>query len=228
MKMKNYYLLIASLFLANGILYSQTNEWQTFEIGKYKIEFPSNFSFTEEQGIDSYIGKIESNDLVVEFDYGAFTNNLEEYENNAEYEIIINSLEGDYRKIAYSKNSTDGFTAIYLLDENTSIALGMYARNISPENQSLLLDIFENRISQMNLSTKSYLNQISFYLNNHNNFIELKGITKVEKFNIYNILGNKILNGEIENERKISIDFLKKGIYFLRLENGYTNKFLRY
>lgn len=214
--------------LSNGILNSQTNEWQTFEIGKYKIEFPTNFSFTEEQGFDSYIGKIESNELVVEFDYGFYTNNLEEYENNSEYEVIINSLEGDYRKIAYSKISTDGFTAIYLLDENTSIALGMYARNISSENQSLLLDIFENRISQMNLSTKSYLNQISFILNNHNNFIELKGISKGENFNIYSILGNKVLNGKIENEGKINIDFLKEGIYFFSLENGYKNKFLRY
>ena len=174
--MKNYYFLIPILLLYTGILYSQTNEWQAFAIGKYKVEFPSNFSFTEEQGLDSYIGKIENNELVVEFDYGYYTNNLEEYENNPEYEVIINNLEGDYRKIAYSKISTDGFTAIYLYDENTLIALGMYARNISSENQSLLLDIFENRISQMNLSTKSYLNQISFNLNNHNNFIELKGI----------------------------------------------------
>lgn len=228
MKMKNYYILIAILLLSNGILYSQTNEWKTFQIGKYKIEFPSNFSFIEEQGLDSYIGKIESNELVVEFDYGAFTNNLEEYENNPDYEVKINNLEGDYRKIVYSKISSDGFTAIYLLDENTSIALGMYASNISSENQSLLLDIFENRISQMNLSTKNYLTQISFNLNNHNNFIELKGISKAENFIIYNFLGSKILNGEIENKGKISIDYLKKGIYFFRLENGYINKFLKY
>ena len=151
---------------------------------------------------------------------------METYDNNPEYEVKIDSLEGDFRKIAYSKISTDGFTAIYLLDENTSIALGMYARNISSENQSLLLDIFENRISQMNLSTKNYLNQISFNLNN--NFIELKGISKAENYIIYNLLGNKILNGKIENEGKISIDFLKKGIYFFRLENGYINKFLKY
>lgn len=226
MKMKNHHILIVILLLSNGILYSQTNEWKTFEIGKYKIEFPSNFSFKEEQGLDSYIGKIESNELVVEFDYGVFTNRLETYENNPEYEVKIDSLEGDFRKIAYSKISTDGFTAIYLLDENTSIALGMYARNISSENQSLLLDIFENRISQMNLSTKNYLNQISFNLNN--NFIELKGISKAENYIIYNLLGNKILKGKIENEGKISIDFLKKGIYFFRLENGYIKKFLKY
>ena len=224
--MKNHYILIAILLLSNDILYSQTNEWKTFEIGKYKIEFPSNFSFTEEQGLDSYIGKIESNELVVQFDYGVFTNNLEQYENNPQYEVKTNSLEGDFRKIAYSKISTDGFTAIYLLDENTSMALGMYARNISPEYQLLLLDIFENRISIINLSTKKYLNQISFNLNN--NFIELKGISKAENFIIYNLLGNKILNGKIENEGKISIDLLKKGIYFFKLENGYIHKFLKY
>ena len=225
--MKYYYILIAFLLLFNNESYSQANEWKTFEIGKYKIEFPNNFSFIEAQGLDSSIGKIVSDELVVEFDYGAFTNNLEEYENNPEYEVKINNLEGDYRKIAYSKLSTNGFTAIYLLDENTSIALGMYARNLSSENQSLLLDIFENRISQMNLSTKSYLNLISFNLNNHNNLIELNGIFKAENYVIYNILGNKILNGKVGNEGKISIDYLKKGIYFFRLENGYINKFLK-
>ncbi|WP_299051790.1 T9SS type A sorting domain-containing protein [uncultured Polaribacter sp.] len=225
--MKNKYLLLFTL-LFNVIVNSQEIQWKTFEIGKYKIEFPNDFSLIEEQGIDSYIGRIENKELIVEFDYGAFTNNLEEYENNPEYEVKVNTLEGDSRKIALAKNSLNGFTAIYILDENSSIALGMFSRDISPEKQSFLLDIFENRISLKTLTVKNYLNDISFNLNNQKKFIEINGILQTENFMIFNILGIKTLNGKINNQGRIDINTLKNGIYIFKLDNGYTIKFLKY
>ena len=225
MKLKNKLLLLFTLLLSI-VFNSQEVQWKTFNIGKYNIEFPDDFTFIEEQGIDSYIGRIENKEIVVEFDYGAFTNNLEEYENNSEYEIIINTLEGDLRKIALAKNSMNGFTAIYILEENSPIALGMFSRNISSEKQSFLLDIFENRISLKTLSIQNYLNNISFNIDK--NFIKIEGITKTENFMIFNILGNKILSGKISDGDRINVNSLKNGIYLFKLDKGKTIKFLKY
>lgn len=225
--MKNKHFLLFTLLLFSITLNAQEKQWKIFEIGKYKIEFPIDFNFIEEQGIDSYIGRIENQELVVSFDYGAFTNNLEEYENNSEYDVKINTLDGDLRKIAFVKNATRGFTALYLLDENSSIALGMYTRDISTENQLFLLDIFENRISIKTLSTPSYLHQISFSVLHEKNAIEIKGIEKTENFKIFNLLGSEVLSGQINNNEQININTLKNGVYLFKLENGYTIKFLK-
>lgn len=225
--MKKKFLLLFTL-LFSIISNSQEIQWKTFTIGKYRIEFPNDFSHIEEQGIDSYIGRIENKELTVEFDYGAFTNNLEEYENDSEYEVKVGTLEGDLKKVAIAKNSMNGFTAIYILDKKTSLALGMHARDISSEKQSFLLDIFINRISIKTLSVKNYLKDISFNINNQKKLIEIEGITKSEDFMIFSSTGAQVLHGKINTNKQIDFSALKNGIYLFKLENGYTIKFLNY
>lgn len=52
--------------------------WKTIEIGSYQFDFPSNFNLIEEQGIDSYVGKIIGDSLKFAFDFGYYSNSLTE------------------------------------------------------------------------------------------------------------------------------------------------------
>lgn len=61
-------------------------QWKTLHIGAYRIDVPSNCKWKEEQGIDSYVGKIVGDDWVLQLDYGVYGGEmgqtLPEYLNN--------------------------------------------------------------------------------------------------------------------------------------------------
>ncbi|MEE1947080.1 hypothetical protein VRU48_18285 [Pedobacter sp. KR3-3] len=50
----------------------------TIEIGDYSFDFPANFKLVKEQGVDSYVGRIEDNNNRFEFDFGLYTSTLTE------------------------------------------------------------------------------------------------------------------------------------------------------
>ncbi|WP_199138784.1 hypothetical protein [Pedobacter sp. ASV12] len=46
------------------------------EIGDYSFDFPTDFKLVKEQGVDSYVGRIEGNTYSFEFDFGLYTSTL--------------------------------------------------------------------------------------------------------------------------------------------------------
>lgn len=90
---------------------------------------------------------------------------------------------------------------------NTIVGLQVYT--ISVENYNLL---------------KS---QIKIYPNPSSLYIELSGLLKEEEYHIYNILGNEVSNGIVSNLGKVNIQKLNVGMYFIKLENGFTQKFIK-
>ena len=51
---------------------------KTIEIGNYQFDFPPDFDLVTEQGIDSYVGKIEGDNLILDFDIGYYSNSFAE------------------------------------------------------------------------------------------------------------------------------------------------------
>ena len=51
-------------------------QWKTIEIGEYVFDFPQGFKLVKEQGIDSYIGRVEDDEMSFRFDLGLWTNTL--------------------------------------------------------------------------------------------------------------------------------------------------------
>ena len=70
-------------------------------------------------------------------------------------------------------------------------------------------------------------NKIKLYPNPSSDFIKISGLSKNENFSIYNLLGEKIKNGTIGTNEAIDIHNFSDGLYFLKLENGNTIKFLK-
>lgn len=68
---------------------------------------------------------------------------------------------------------------------------------------------------------------LKLYPNPTSSFIKIKGLTETTAYNIYNMLGAKVKKGIISDNKKIGIQNLTNGFYFLKFKNGSTIKFLK-
>jgi hypothetical protein len=68
---------------------------------------------------------------------------------------------------------------------------------------------------------------LNLFPNPSNNFIQISGLTKNEKYTIYNVLGNEITNGVMSNKEKIDTQNLSNGLYFIKFENKKVLKFIK-
>jgi len=109
---------------------------------------------------------------------------------------------------------------------------------ISPKNTLLFKGICWNEpalntiigLQGYTLSNENYntlKTKLKIYPNPSSLYIELSGLLKEEKYHIYSILGNEVLKGSIKNFEKVNIQNLNVGIYFIKLENGFIQKFLK-
>lgn len=64
------------LILASCIAENESSAQNEIAIGKYTFIFPSDFKLTNEQGIDSHVGKISNDTINFQFDYGYYSNQL--------------------------------------------------------------------------------------------------------------------------------------------------------
>nr|WP_315247644.1 T9SS type A sorting domain-containing protein [uncultured Flavobacterium sp.] len=60
-----------------------------------------------------------------------------------------------------------------------------------------------------------------------NDYLMVSGLKNTENFSIYNVLGSKIFDGIIDNDKKIDLKSLSNGVYFLKFENNKTIKFIK-
>ncbi|MDO5980438.1 T9SS type A sorting domain-containing protein [Flavivirga spongiicola] len=106
----------------------------------------------------------------------------------------------------YSYSSPDGTPASY---GDTAQAVSIWAK------ESILgLDSF-NKIN------------VELYPNPTSERIKISGLKNTENYNIYNILGLKVKEGNISNKQEINIQNLKRGLYFIQLESGSIIKFMK-
>jgi len=84
---------------------SDKTSHKTITIGEYAFDFPNDFHQIEEEGIDSYVGKIKGDGIGFGFDYGYYSNRLVETEQeyidkkywlqNAEYQFMKTGISYD-------------------------------------------------------------------------------------------------------------------------------------
>lgn len=70
-------------------------------------------------------------------------------------------------------------------------------------------------------------NKITLFPNPSSDFIRISGVNEKENYSIYNVIGSEINKGIISKDKKIDIQNLKNGLYFLKLENANTFKFIK-
>lgn len=88
---------------------------------------------------------------------------------------------------------------------------------------------FDNLVlNSSTLSTNDFtLKTIKIFPNPSSDFIEITGPTVIENYEIYNTLGQEIKKGIVLENKKINIQNLTNGIYFLKFDNGNPIKFIK-
>ncbi|GGZ76217.1 T9SS type A sorting domain-containing protein [Algibacter mikhailovii] len=87
------------------------------------------------------------------------------------------------------------------------------------------------KISKIDVSTLSTgdltFPKLLLFPNPANQFFQVSGLSKNEKYTLYNILGTAIKKGIISNYKQIDIKNLTNGLYFLKFDDNNTIEFIK-
>ena len=116
--------------------------WHKVDAGPFSLFAPAGWEFHQLQGVDSYVGEFVGDGVVLRFDFGGDSNPLKE-EKKPAYGIIHKSIAGHHAKIVSPKTPGHGITAVYFRNVGDSNALTLFAHDLTPMQQELVLKIFD-------------------------------------------------------------------------------------
>ncbi|MDC1226196.1 T9SS type A sorting domain-containing protein [Algibacter sp.] len=189
------------------------------------LTLPSGFNFSQSTGgannMDPYVTfKVDGTSYLCSDTFSVGGNNgtiLQLSTGGASTGITISS--GSTIEIIVSNLMTNPSTAdSYTFNWKTAESSGT-----ATENFSATIDYSTLSTEDLTLNSKN----INIYPNPSSDFIQISGLTKTEKYILYNTIGTTINSGNISENEKIDIKNLTNGLYFLKFENGNTLKFLK-
>jgi hypothetical protein len=134
----------STLQITNNALQSGAEEsgWHRLDAGPFSILAPSGWGFRQSQGVDSYVGEFAGDGVVLHFDFGRYSNPLEE-EKKPTYVVVHKSIGGRPAKIASPRTPGYGITGVYFRNVGDSHALTLFGHDLTPAQQDLVLKIFD-------------------------------------------------------------------------------------
>jgi len=134
------------------------------------------------------------------------------FSNNLIFRIVDTSLNQVYTNTV-APNSTNSFT--------TSLNTGQYYLEFYATPTSTSYQFPYTFTIQNTLSIDDNLvdNTISIYPNPTNSIVNIKSEHKFNEVEIYNVLGQKVLQSNLSENQEIDMSQLKSGTYFLKLKN---------
>tara|TARA_B100000809_G_C14811829_1_gene414127 strand:- start:61 stop:519 length:459 start_codon:yes stop_codon:yes gene_type:complete len=113
---------------------SEISNWHKIDLGAFKIETPMDYNFYKMEGIDSYIGGITNQTDTFLFDYGLYSNELNNYGNSNQFEISSKKINGKKFKIVKEKIE-NGFIGAYTADLKKDKRLSIVCLNCNDLNK---------------------------------------------------------------------------------------------
>jgi hypothetical protein len=114
--------------------------WVKLEAGAFSLYAPPGWQFHKEQGIDSYVGKFTGDGIVLHFDYGLYSNPLDEA-TAPKYTVTHEEIEGRKAKIVSPRVPGTRLTAVYFSKVRDSDKLCVWANYLTEAQQTLVLKI---------------------------------------------------------------------------------------
>lgn len=71
------------------------------------------------------------------------------------------------------------------------------------------------------------LKKVKLFPNPTTDYLQISGLKNTENYRIYNVIGLEVSKGTISIDEKINVKNYFNGLYFLKLENGNTIKFVK-
>ena len=115
--------------------------WQELDAGRFSISAPPGWQFHKLQGIDSFVGFFVGDGVRLDFDFGAYSNPLDDAK-SPEYSISYEYIEGFKARIVCARKSGQGVTGIYFSNLGYRKKLTIEGRNLSTAEQDLVLMMF--------------------------------------------------------------------------------------
>lgn len=113
--------------------------WIKIDANTFSLNAPKGWELHQDRGIDSYVGKFVGDDVTLHFDYGHYSNPLDEAA-APKYSISYERVGGRKAKIV-SPRGQEGLTAIYFPKVNDSDKLCVWANNLTEGQRNLVLRI---------------------------------------------------------------------------------------
>ncbi|SRR6266404_7191626 len=138
---------IAVLLLTPGCSLVPTREatvdagWLKLEAGAFSVYAPDGWEFHKKQGIDSYVGEFVGNGIVLKFDYGEYSNPLDEAR-EPKYVVARENVGGHKSRMVYPRAPGNGITGIYFSKVPGSNRLCLWGQDLTESQRDLALKIF--------------------------------------------------------------------------------------
>lgn len=120
---------LALSLLATAASAEPADDWVTTKAGQaFTFEAPPDLRSVPVQGIDSFVGRYKGDRLALQFDYGLYSNTLQDLREDPRYEAETVEIDGRQAVILTGPaNTGDGLcAAMYVVDrENPKVALEM-------------------------------------------------------------------------------------------------------
>lgn len=124
--------------------------WQEVEAPGYPsqpgfaMKLPPGWELRERQGIDSYVGEIVGDGARLNFDYGAYSWNLNPADDpEHEYNVTYEEIAGSEAKLIWPKGPSKGFTGVYFSNLGGP-RLNIIGKDLTEEQQRIAFTIFRS------------------------------------------------------------------------------------
>ena len=143
--MKKMIFLLCLIALACDTPSEETNDsLQQLDFGKFSVEVPVSWKYTPMQGVDSFVGIIETNTQEkISFDYGMYSNCLNV--DATTHKVTFAVVDDKGAKIVRPKVTGQGFTGIYfenIKSGSLQEKLTLSALNLTPEAEQSFVRAF--------------------------------------------------------------------------------------
>lgn len=179
-------------------------QWKNVKIVGFDDELYTNFQvwlYQEDQSIEIRIGENNISELNVPLGFGIWHTELSNEPDAKVYDVKQLKGDPDSPQIVTTEN------------------------DIHPDNYPKEGTVYRFQLKTSRLKEANDQN-ISVYPNPASNYIKLSGIFKNTNYLIYDIQGNEIGSGKYI--KKISIENLPKGEYFIRINHGSYSVFQKF
>jgi hypothetical protein len=148
MKTKIGIVMLLALLLAHGMRGTAQEEWKRFDAGWFSFSIPSDMNEDEAHAIDSYVGQFHNARMEISFDYGVYSNPLDD-SNKSDHRSELIEIGGKQTKIVmYVESSSDSplkyFAGVHFPDLGGQSKLTMTARCRDRDGQAIAKKIFES------------------------------------------------------------------------------------
>lgn len=137
---------MACLYAILSFVYSRSYlpghpTWHKVEAGAFSLFAPAGWEFHQLQGVDSYIGEFTGDGVTLKFDYGQYSNPLDQAV-EPKYVITREDIGGHNARVVYPRSPGHGVTGIYFSKITRTDKLSLWGQDLSDSQQELVLQIF--------------------------------------------------------------------------------------